>query len=86
MTTSLATAPNELMRKHVTVLRDYARRVFTDGSPLTVDEDRDRMRRIAEFRAIGTSFKLTEKEVVKLVLTGVFGRKARCGCPTCRSR
>ncbi len=86
MTTSLATAPTELMRRHASILRDYARRVFIDGGSLDIDEDRDRIRRVNEFRATGTSFKLTEKEMVKLVLAGAFGRKARCGCPTCRGR
>ena len=75
-----------LMAEHQAVLREYARRVMVLGESLGVDEEHDKGRRMRELAAIGSSLRLTEKEIVALVYRGLFVSKRGCNCPTCRGR
>lgn len=84
MTTSLD--PKELMSEHVATLRGYANRVLAQDGSLAPGEQADRVRRMEEYLAIGSSFKLTEREMVSNLYRGILSRKSGCGCPTCRTR
>lgn len=86
MTTLVAVSPRRLMEEHVLVLRECARRVLREGESLEESSEAECRRRMAEFLAIGASFRLTQKELVRLVLQGLFVQRFRCGCSVCRSR
>ena len=84
MATSLD--PRELMSEHVATLRGYANRVLAQDGSLAPREQADSVRRMEEYLAIGSSFKLTEREMVSNLYRGLLSRKSGCGCPTCRTR
>jgi hypothetical protein len=86
MTTLVAVSPKELMHEHLMVLREYALQVVVGGETLGARSDRDWRHRMAEFLAIGASFRLTENELVRLVYRGLFAAKPQCGCSSCRAR
>ena len=80
--------PREVVAEHVDALRDYAKRVIVRSGSLSVDEDGDRSSRLDEFFAVGSSFDLTECEMVVQLYRGVLSgqRRLGCDCPTCRHR
>lgn len=80
--------PREVVAEHVDALRHYAKRVIVRSGSLSVDEDGDRSSRLDEFFAVGSSFDLTEREMVVQLYRGVLSepRKLGCDCPTCRAR
>lgn len=80
--------PKEVVAAHVEALRDYAKRVIVLTGSLSVDEDADRSSRLQEFFAVGSSFDLTEREMVVQVYRGLLRepRRLGCDCPTCRHR
>ncbi|MFQ5874940.1 MAG: hypothetical protein ACE5JL_14255 [Dehalococcoidia bacterium] len=85
--TSLALQdPKSIVSDHLAVLRDYATRVLRQGESLTPTEEADRTSRMAEFRAIGSSFKLTDHEMVVLVYKGLLTPKRGCACYSCSRR
>ena len=86
MTSLIVAEPKELMPEHLTSLRSYARRVLIQGETLTAIEEEDKERRLREYLAVGSSVKLTEREMAALVYKGFFMAKRGCGCPTCRTR
>jgi len=67
-------------------LRVYAKRVIFRGDALTDAEELDKKTRMDLLLAIGRSFKLTNKEMVALMLEGTQEEPRRCGCPSCRAR
>lgn len=76
---------NEPMSEHLEVLREYARRVILDGEALGLAEEAHKeaiFQRIAE---LGGSFRMTEREMVSLMLRGVFVDAPPCWCSTCRA-
>ena len=77
---------NELMYEHLDVLRKYAKRVFVEHDMLSPEEYDDKETRFREFAAIGGSFNLTEREMVRLLFKGLFPASPNCDCPTCRAR
>ena len=81
-----ATDPRELIAQHAEDLREYARRVLVLGERLSPQEEEDRAAKLKELLAIGSTFRLTERELVGLVFRGVFRRPKGCDCPTCRTR
>ena len=84
MTTGALVKPKELMAEHLAALRAHARRVVLQGEILQLVLADDKLRRMREFLAAGSSFKLTEKEMVALIFRGLFTAKLQCGCATCR--
>lgn len=86
MSPRLANATRKLLDEHLAVLQEYARRSLLHGEVLSAQEDEDRIVRLGESMAIGASFKLTDAELVALVLGDTYQRKANCGCFTCRGR
>ena len=86
MTTLSVSDSRETVAEHLSTLREYAQRVLEKGEVLTESEEADKAHRMREMLSIGTSFKLTENEMVGLVLKDVHTRKPRCGCPICRER
>ena len=67
-------------------LRAYAKRIILRGDALTEAEELDKKTRMNLLLAIGRSLKLTNKEMVALMLEGTREEPRRCGCPTCRAR
>jgi hypothetical protein len=89
MSTVSVVDPKALVVEHVATLREYAKRVLLRQGSLTPLEEDDRASRLREFLAIGSSFKLTHREMVVLLFRGLMGPKPgmpSCGCPTCRER
>ncbi len=80
--------PKEVVAEHVEALRDYAKRVIVRSGSLSVDEDVDRSSRLDEFFAVGSSFDLTEREMVFELYRGILSEPQRlgCDCATCRHR
>ena len=86
MTTKTLIDPKDLMDEHLEALKGYAARVFGRGEALNAREEDDRAARVQEFLAIGTSYELTEKELVRLLYRSLFGTKRGCGCAGCKAR
>ena len=86
MVSTIAANPKELFTQHMWDLRSLARKVMVRGEVMTEAEDADKTRRMQEMVAIGTTFGLTENELVKAVFSGLLSIKRGCGCPTCRER
>lgn len=78
--------PRELMGEHAEALREYARRALVQGESLSPEEEEDKAARAREFMALGSTFKLTERELVGLVFRGLFREARRCNCWSCRAR
>ena len=72
--------------KELSALRDYASRVFLQDLPLGAPEEIERAGLVEEYRAIGGSFGITERELVVELYRGLLTGRGRCGCPTCRDR
>ena len=88
MTTLTARDPKDLVAEHLAIIRGYAERTLAGRESLDASEESDVDSRVAEFFAIGSSFKLPEREMVVLLFGGLFPSPAtsRCGCPTCSRR
>lgn len=74
------------MDLHRTVLREYAERTIVHGDELSHWEAKDQAHRLEEFLAMGCAFKLTYKEMVRLIYGSLLAAKRDCGCHSCRSR
>jgi hypothetical protein len=61
-----------LFFEHLTALRRYAERVFVDDEALSFSEEADRAARMQEFIAVGLSCEFNEKQLVTLLLGGLF--------------
>jgi hypothetical protein len=72
VTAHTSTDPIELFFQHLEALKRYARRVVAGGGALTVDEEKDKARRLKEFIEIGSSFELTEKDMVNVIYRELF--------------
>ena len=85
--TSLALPdPKSIASDHLAVLRDYATRVLIRCESLTPTEEADKKSRMAEFRATGSSFRLTDHEMVVLLYERLLTPKRGCGCYSCSRR
>ena len=84
MASLIAVGSTELMYQHLAAIQSYARRVILQGDVLTSDEEEDRGRLMQEFLAVGSSFKLTGKEMAALICQEMLAPKRGCGCPSCR--
>ena len=86
MTDSMFAETKDLMVQRLAALRGYASRVVLRGESLTADEEADYAAGMRQFLATGGSFKLTEKEMVDLVLGDLFHQKRECGCHSCHTK
>jgi|ETNmetMinimDraft_2_1059921.scaffolds.fasta_scaffold113696_2 hypothetical protein len=86
MASSIAMVPKKEMALHCAALREYAGRVVARGEELTPCESDDQAERMREFLAMGSSFRLTYKEIVRLIYDGLFSEKRGCDCPGCAAR
>ena len=88
MTTLTARDPKELVSEHLATIRRYAERVLTRRESLDASEEADVDSCVAEFFAIGSSFSLTQREMVVLLYRGLFPSPtaSKCGCPACSRR
>ncbi len=86
MTPVPVTDPKKTVAEHLEKLRHYAQKVLLLGETLNEEEAEDRTRRLREFQAIGSSFKLTNREMAVVLYKGILTGKRACGCPTCRPK
>ena len=86
MTSFAIIESKECMDYHLSALKNYARRVVEHGEELSPAESYDQAYRMEEFLAVGCSFNLTHKEMVRLLFGGLFEAKRECGCHSCRSK
>ena len=77
MTTLVAVDPKELMKQHLAILRGHVRRALVEAQPLNPSEEVDRASRMEEFFALGSSFSLTEMEMVILLYKDLFFPRSR---------
>ena len=85
--TSLAIIESkDCMDYHLSALKTYAQRVVVHEEELSPVESYDQAYRMEEFLAVGCSFNLTYKEMVRLLFGELFEAKRECGCHSCRSR
>ena len=75
---------DEPISQHLEVLRDYAKRVITDGERLSPGEETHRDLVFETITELGGSFRMTEREIVSLILRGVFLDAPPCWCSKCR--
>ena len=74
---SVAVDPKNLMNEHLATLRRHGRQALVEGQPLSTLEEVDRASRMEEFFALGSSFRLTEKEMVILLYKDLFFPRSR---------
>jgi len=84
--TSALKDPKRTAAEHLEMLREYARKAVVHDEKLTEEEEADRVDRMQEFQAIGTSFKLTGREMVVVLYKGLLTGKRSCGCPSCKQK
>jgi len=77
MATLVWNDPKELLRRDLTTLRGYARRVVVLGERLTTREEVEVAVHMQELFAIGSLFRLNRAEIVSLLLSALL--KAGCG-------
>ncbi len=86
MTPETLSDPRDTVAEHLKVLKGYANRNLVHGEELSEAEREDKNNRLVEFVAIGTSFRLTEKEMVQRIFPDMLREPKHCGCPSCRAR
>ena len=86
MTIAASAKPKDVVADHLSVLRSYARKMASEGEPLSVGEDADRAARVEEFMAIGLAYRCTPKELVSLLYADVFRTRRGCDCYSCKRR
>ncbi|HAL46977.1 MAG: hypothetical protein FI707_10115 [SAR202 cluster bacterium] len=78
--------PRDAVAEHLKALKGYAKKNLLHGEELSEAEQADKSTRLIEFVAIGSSFRLTEKEMVQLIFRDMLREPKQCGCPSCRAR
>ena len=71
---------------HLETLRGYAHKSLVEGKTLSRLEHVDKSARLSEFVTLGSSFKLTVKEMIALILSDIYHQPTGCGCHSCASR
>ena len=64
--------PKKAFIQQIGPLKRYASRVVLHGESLAPSEQGDRATRMQQFLAIGKTFHLTQREMVGLLLSGLF--------------
>ena len=72
MASAASTGSIETMFRHLPVIKGYARRVILEGGNLTDAEELDRLQRLREFWAIGSSLNWTDDEIAVLLFRELF--------------
>ena len=84
--TELNSNPRATVSEHLKILQSYAKKCIIRGEDLTDAEYEDKETRIKESVAIGVAFRLTYRDMVKLIFKDILKEPKNCGCPTCRAR
>ena len=71
MTGQMLVSSKELMTQHKAVLRQYAKRMIFQGERLVHHEALDKELRMVEFVAMGSVLRITERELVCLLMKGL---------------
>ena len=71
--------PKKEFVQQIAPLKRYASRVVLHGESLAPSEDADRATHMQQFLAIGEIFHLTQREMVGLLLSGLFHQKGERG-------
>ncbi len=75
----------EVVSEHLETLREYARRVILNGDALGPGEELDKDFVFQRFAELGGSCRMTEREMVSLMLRGVLNESPPCWCSQCRA-
>ena len=86
MSSSMLADPKINLIHQIDTIRDYAKRMVTQGETLEPAEAADQMACMREFLTIGGDYGLTEKEMVCLVLSPASQKSPECGCHSCNAR
>ena len=74
----------DLFAGHLSVLRGYARRAIIEMRKLTDTQELEKERRFEKFVELGGFYRMTEREMVSLLLRGVVNDSTKCWCSRCR--
>ncbi len=69
---------------HLSVLRGYARRAIIEERTLTDAQQLEKEQRFEKFVELGGFYRMTEREMVSLLLRGVVNDSTKCWCCKCR--
>ncbi len=86
MSSSILAYPKPELIHYIDTIRDYAKRMLTEGEVLEADEAANQMAYTRDFLTTGGEYGLTEKEMVDLVLGEASPKKLECSCPSCNAR
>ena len=81
-----SSTPHETVAQNIETLHCYAIKALVHHEKLTEEEQKDKATRVNELLEIGSSFKLTQREITTLVFKGVLREQKRCGCSACTAR
>ncbi len=69
---------------HLSVLRGYARRAIIEERTLTDAQELEKEQRFKKFVELCGFYRMSEREMVSLLLRGVVNDSTRCWCSRCR--
>ena len=72
------------MASHLSVLRSYARLAIIEERALTDAQELEKELRFEKFVELGGFYKMSEREMVSLLLRGVVNDSSKCWCSRCR--
>ncbi len=86
MSNSMLADPKQELIHQIDAIRDYAKRMVTQGETLEPEEAVVQMACMRDFLTMGGDYGLTQKEMVGLVLGQTSQKRPECGCHSCRAR
>ena len=72
------------LASHLSVLRSYARLAIIEERTLTDTQELEKERRFEKFVELGGYYRMSEREMVSLLLRGVVNDSTKCWCSRCR--
>ncbi len=66
------------------MLRGYARRAIMEMRRLTDEQELEKELRFEKFVELGGFYRMSEREMVSLLLRGVVNDSTKCWCSKCR--
>ena len=72
------------LASHLSVLRSYARLAIIEERTLTDVQELEKERRFKKFVELGGFYRMSEREMVSLLLRGVVNDSSKCWCARCR--
>ena len=76
---------NEPIAAYLDSLRKLAHRFIVDGKPLDRSDTFRKEIALRRFSELGGACRMSEREMVSLILRGVFNEEPSCWCSKCRA-